>query len=702
MKTFNTLITRAVLAIIVAGFIFQNSTEASVLSVSIGQPIKLEVSASGTQPFSYQWRKNGTAISGATSACYAIAATTTSDSATYSAVVTNSVGTTISDDAVLTVYTGSGLVELTPATTSARGENAPAEGIAQLFDGQSTTKWLDFSGTSWIQVTFAKPSSLQAYSLTSGNDMPERDPTSWTLSGSNDGVTWVVIESRTSQSWSSRNLVRDFVLTSASAAYTRFRFDTLTNCSITQLSELELYGTTGASLVLAPTITNQPVSLTVTEGLPASFSVTASGTATLSYQWLKNGTVISGATNSTYSIGSTTASDAANYTVVVTNAAGSATSNIAVLTIKPVMIAPAITTQPASLTVTAGQPASFTIGASGSATLTYQWLKNGAIISGATSASYTIAATVGSDAATYTVTVTNSAGYATSTNVELTVNSGVSLAILTPQTYSARGQNGTTESIVQLFDNNSSTKWLDFSATSWVTTVFATPTVLEAYSLTSANDMPERDPASWTLSGSNDGTNWTIIETRTGQTWSSRCLIRNFVLAAPSGAYTQFRFDLQASSGSITQLADLELFGNSVVSVALTPKSYSARGQINTSQGIAKLFDGKTTTKWADAKATSWVKVTLSTSSALRRYILTSAADTPTSDPASWTLSGSNDGINWTTIETRVGQTWSSRSLAREFVIPAVSNCYSQYRFDFQVASGTSTQLSELKLYGTP
>ena len=89
---------------------------------------------------------------------------------------------------------------------------------------------------------------------------------------------------------------------------------------------------TGSS---APVITNQPQSTTVFEGNQASFSVTATGTAPLSYQWRKNTVNIGGATSSTYVIPSAAESDEGNYSVVVSNSAGSVTSNNATLTVNP-------------------------------------------------------------------------------------------------------------------------------------------------------------------------------------------------------------------------------------------------------------------------------------------------------------------------------------------------------------------------------
>src|SRR5713226_3138188 len=119
---------------------------------------------------------------------------------------------------------------------------------------------------------------------------------------------------------------------------------------------------TASGASVAPTITTQPASQAVTAGQSASFSVAATGTAPLSYQWQKNNVAITGATSSGYTTPSTTSSDnGAQFTVVVSNTAGSVTSSAATLTVNAAAVAPSITTQPASQTVTAGQTASFSM-----------------------------------------------------------------------------------------------------------------------------------------------------------------------------------------------------------------------------------------------------------------------------------------------------------------------------------------------------
>src|SRR5207244_947678 len=111
-------------------------------------------------------------------------------------------------------------------------------------------------------------------------------------------------------------------------------------------------------------------------GETARFSVTATGTAPLSYQWRKNGVNITGATSASYTTPPTTAADNGSlFSVVVSNIGGSVTSNNATLTVRT---PPTITTQPANKTVRAGQTAKFSVTATGTTPLHYQLPKDGA------------------------------------------------------------------------------------------------------------------------------------------------------------------------------------------------------------------------------------------------------------------------------------------------------------------------------------
>jgi hypothetical protein len=175
---------------------------------------------------------------------------------------------------------------------------------------------------------------------------------------------------------------------------------------------------------VGPTITAQPANQTVMVGQTATFSVTATGTAPLMYQWQKNGGNISGATGASYTTPATVAGDSGvRFDVVVSNTVGSQTSTTATLTVNATSMGPTITAQPANQMVTVGQTATFSVTATGTAPLMYQWQKNGGNISGATGASYTTPVTVAGDSgAKFDVVVSNTVGSQTSTMATLTVN----------------------------------------------------------------------------------------------------------------------------------------------------------------------------------------------------------------------------------------------------------------------------------------
>lgn len=183
----------------------------------------------------------------------------------------------------------------------------------------------------------------------------------------------------------------------------------------------------GATLTLTtagggPVITSPPASLSVVVGDDATFTVVATGTGTLSYQWRRDGQPVTGATDGSYTIVGATLADAASFTVTVTDSVGSVTSAAALLTVTPAPTAPAITSPPVSLTVGPGAKASFSVSATGTAPLTYQWRFGGQAIAGATSATYSIASAAAGNAGSYTVTVTNSVSSVTSVAATLTVS----------------------------------------------------------------------------------------------------------------------------------------------------------------------------------------------------------------------------------------------------------------------------------------
>ncbi len=171
----------------------------------------------------------------------------------------------------------------------------------------------------------------------------------------------------------------------------------------------------------APAITTQPQAQTVVAGANATFTVAATGTAPLVYRWTRNTVTIPGATAATLLLTAVSAANAGSYAVEVSNSAGITPSTAAILTVSAASGAPVISLQPVSQAIAVGQAVSFVLTATGSPTPTFQWRKNSVVISGATSATFTLASAQTTDAANFDCVVTNTAGTATSVVAQLTV-----------------------------------------------------------------------------------------------------------------------------------------------------------------------------------------------------------------------------------------------------------------------------------------
>ena len=287
-------------------------------TVTAGQTATFTVVAAGTAPLSYQWQKSGVNITGATAASYTTPATATSDSgSTFAAVVSNTVGTVTSAAATLTVSAA----PVGPSiTTSPTNQTVTA--------GQTATFTVVAAGTAPLSYQWQK----------NGVNIAGATATSYTTPAtatSDSGSTFAVVVSNT-------------VGTVTSAAATL----------------------TVSAAPVGPSITTSPTNQTVTAGQTATFTVVAAGTAPLSYQWQKNGVNIAGATATSYTTPATTASDnGSTFAVVVSNTVGTVTSAAATLTVSAAPVGPSITTSPTNQTVTAGQTATFTVVAAGTAPL---------------------------------------------------------------------------------------------------------------------------------------------------------------------------------------------------------------------------------------------------------------------------------------------------------------------------------------------
>jgi hypothetical protein len=379
-------------------------------SVTAGQTASFSVTATGSAPISYQWRRNGVNVGGATASSYTTPATVTGDNGDqFTVVVSNGTGSVTSNAATLTVTAA----PVAPSITSQPANRTVATGQTASFS---------------VTATGTAPMTYQ-----------------WRKNG-------VAIGGATAASYTTPATISS---------------DDGSQFTVAASNSLGSVTSNAATLTVndPPAITSQPTSQSVLVGQTASFSVTATGDGTLTYQWKKNGTNISGATSASYTTPATVSADnGAQFTVVVSNSAGSATSSAATLTVSA---PPSITSQPANRTVVAGQTASFSVTATGTGPLSYQWRKNGTDIGGATGASYTTPATTAADnGALFAVAVTNSVGSVTSSSATLTVSAATLLLSANPTSLAFGSVNTSSSKVLPVTISNTGNSSVTISGVS--------------------------------------------------------------------------------------------------------------------------------------------------------------------------------------------------------------------------------------------
>ena len=342
-------------------------TAATTLCVGTGYTIS--VSATGTIT-GYQWRKNGTNITGATSATFSIASTSTADAGNYDVVISGPCGNATSNLAGLTINSPVVITVQPPASIPL----CLGAGLSV-----SVTTIGTVSGYQWRK---------------NGTNIPGATSATFTISSTtvSDGGNY------------------DVVISGPCANAT-------SNLAATIIT-------------VPPAITSDPSATITCAGVSASFTVSASGSG-LTYQWSFNGTNISGATSSTYTISNPQAANIGNYRVTVANGCGSVPSAPVLLTVNPIA---GIATQPVNTPVCPGKTVSLSTAANGTGPFTYVWEKEVSVdnwsVTGTNSPTLSFSNVTSSEGGNYRVKVSGSCGsQVTSTTATVTVNPTPALPI---------------------------------------------------------------------------------------------------------------------------------------------------------------------------------------------------------------------------------------------------------------------------------
>lgn len=351
------------------------TTQPAAVAVNTGQAASFSVVATSTG-LSYQWRRDGVNIAGASAASYSLATTSLVDNgAQFSVVVSNLGGSVTSAAAALSVTDP--VIAPTIATQPAN---------VSVPDGSVAEFQVVAAGTAPFTYRWLRNGQTIVGAVAASYSTP-------TVDISESGATYSVVVTN------SRGTV-----TSSAATLT--------------------------VLPAPPAIVRGPESSSVVTGTPVTFSVFASGTAPFTYQWRRAGVVIGGANQSTYTFTPTLVDHNVQISVVVTNSAGSATSDPAVLSVFAAPQAISITSDLLDVTVRDGERATFNLVIAGTGPFTVQWMRDGvdlplARLDDVNSTKYTFAlvrAALTDNGARYSVRITNAFGTVTSRQALLTVN----------------------------------------------------------------------------------------------------------------------------------------------------------------------------------------------------------------------------------------------------------------------------------------
>ncbi|MBS0663650.1 MAG: immunoglobulin domain-containing protein, partial [Verrucomicrobia bacterium] len=321
-----------------------------------GETVSFSITAFGTPPLTYQWQKDGVPLAGATDSTLTIVGVKLSDAGNYKVVISNAAGSVVSSEARLTVNTS-----VAPVIYVGNTDYSLAYGSTLLLS-------LNVQGVPYPTFVWKKD----------GVEIP----------ASNTNI-----------------LFRGSVTKADSGRYTL----TATNIAGSVTSPALTVTVTDP---VPPSFTAQPQSVTVAAGKQVTLTVAVTGSGAINLQWYRDGVPMPGIINSTYSIMSATPDVMGTYTVKASSEYGTAESNPATLTVLPAPLPSFSGTMGGRVII--NQSYGLNLGASpdpwGGQPTSYQWLKDGMAIPGATNSSYVRNPATASDAGVYSVLMTGAGG----------------------------------------------------------------------------------------------------------------------------------------------------------------------------------------------------------------------------------------------------------------------------------------------------
>ncbi len=275
--------------------------------------------------------------------------------------------------------------------------------------------------------------------------------------------------------------------------------------------------------------------------------------------------------------------------------------------------------------------------------------------------------------------------------------------------------NESEETYVKLIDKSINSKYLvKDQANLWIDYKSNASYRLKSYSISSAEDAPERDPQSWIIYGSEDGKNWIEIDKQFNQKFSYRNVTHVYPCQVNAG-YRYFRLHITANNGAtMTQLSEWQLYGNYYYDRFYNDITFNG-GELISSQDseansskLKALIDNNESTIYTlgatdiGTSNPAWIQYKSTMPVQLRAYSI-AVGDDENKNPRNWNLQGSNDGNQWTTIHTRSNISFSLHGERKEYPV-SVSEKYAYFRINFTRLSSDEARevkITEWELHGT-
>lgn len=258
-----------------------------------------------------------------------------------------------------------------------------------------------------------------------------------------------------------------------------------------------------------------------------------------------------------------------------------------------------------------------------------------------------------------------------------------------------------------IIDNRLNTKFVVAKDANgnWIQYESSVPVALKGYALASADDASEKDPKAWKFQASDNGTDWTDIDTQIAQQFTARYQKKQYDIST-ANSYTYFRLLVTELNGSANelQLAEWQLFGSSVFENDITADGGTLSAQYNGNEPeetYVSITDKNAGTKYlVSDQSDLWIQYKSNGTYQLSSYSVTSASDTPERDPKDWVLYGSMDGKNWTVLDKQVEQKFNYRSITQYYTCN-VSEGYQFFKLHITANNGAqATQFAEWQLFG--